>query len=192
MNLELTPQECRLLIFSLGATARFDLDMVSIVVGGKIDPINLVRRLAELHGNSLHLPLEPNGAQGTNLPGQQAGNDEQLRSRVSDGRPQSDNQPKRHTQIPPIDRWSQAFIKRNVPADAEQLVMTPGKIERKKTTKGDPMLSVRYENPTGRGFLSASVFDEELFVWVNSRIKTPTTFFVTKTGKYTNIVGLRA
>jgi hypothetical protein len=187
MNLEITPQECRLLIFSLGATARFDLDLISIVVGGKLDPLDLARRLSNL-GNDLRLPLESHGPERPIVPSQQAGNHEQLRSGVSERRPPSDNQPQRSPQVQLSDRWSDSIKDRT---GFEGIEVTPDKVEKKDARNG-PMLVVTYPNPSGRGFAKASVFDEKLFAWISGRVKQRTLFYVTRKGQYTNIVGVRA
>lgn len=178
MTLDLSREETTILLWALIKT-----NAQSPATETLMDKLYVAR-------GTLHLPLEPHGSKEPNLPSPQAGNDEQLRSGVSDRRPQSDNQPQRAPQIQPSDRWAKKYQPDG--KGSTVLNVTPAKIEKKATSKGDPMLVVSYENPAGRGFANASVFDEELFSWVSSRIKQPTTFYVTKNGKYTNIVGVRA
>ena len=73
----------------------------------------------------------------------------------------------------------------------EQITLTPTRIERKEGANG-PYLQVMWP-ARGRGFLSASCFDEKLFAWVSGRgIKQETVFYTVHSGKYTNIVGVRA
>ena len=66
------------------------------------------------------------------------------------------------------------------------------KVERKDLEDGTARLIATYENPGGKGFLRASVWDEKLFPWVSARIKQRTLFYVTRKGQYINIVGVRA
>lgn len=83
------------------------------------------------------------------------------------------------------DRW----IKKK--PDAFETIEAPiVKIEDKTGANG-PFLKVTRTNQ-GRGFAYASVFDSELFPFIRSRLQQRTTLYVVKSGKYINVVGVRA
>jgi hypothetical protein len=178
MTLDLTREETTLILWALIHSAPDAQALRSI------DP--LLDKLYVARG-TLHLPLEPHGTKGADLPRQQAGHDEQLRSGVSDGRPQGDHQSQRTAEVQAVDRWSSG--KRD---GFETLEAVFSKVERKDLEDQTTRLTVTYENPAGRGFLRASVWDEKLFPWISARVKQKTVFYVTRKGQYINIVGVRA
>jgi hypothetical protein len=53
-------------------------------------------------------------------------------------------------------------------------------------------MTVSWQNRQGRGYLYAACWDEDLFAWVASRVRTETVFYIVHKGKYANIVGIKA
>jgi len=175
MNLELTDVEARVLshrIMGLGPQSSAEANVL----------LGIFFRLP-----ALSLPLEPNGAQRSNMPGASPRQAELLPGGVS-GRTQGGHEPQRAPQTTEQVRMSTGKYDRE---SVEQITLTPSKIERKEGTTG-PYLSVMWLAQGQRGPSIASCFDEKLFPWVAGRVKQETAFYVVHSGKYTNIVGVRA
>ncbi len=85
----------------------------------------------------------------------------------------------------PADHW----IKKK-PEAFETIEVPIVKIENKNGSNG-PFLKVTWTNQ-GRGFGYGSVFDTELFPFIQSRLQQRTRLYVVKNGRFTNIVGVRA
>ena len=67
------------------------------------------------------------------------------------------------------------------------------KTERKDLSDGRPRLKVSWQTPSARDFIDANCFDEKLFPWIAAQSKEPTALlYVVKSGKYLNVVGVRA
>jgi hypothetical protein len=176
VNLELSQHEARLVMQRLlyGQIHEHDTGHFN----------KLFLRLAEF----VHLSLESDGPKGTTVPGTGPRQAELLPGAVPAGRPQGSDQPERTPQSTESVRWATGKYDREA---VEQITLTPSKIERKEAATG-PFLSVSWQNRHGRGYLSASCFDEALFAWVSGRIKQESVFYVVHKGKYTNIVGVKA
>lgn len=83
------------------------------------------------------------------------------------------------------DRW---IKKKPEVFDAIEAPIT--KIEEKTSSNG-PYLKITWPNQ-GRGFSSASVWDEALFGFVKGRLNQRTLFYLVQSGKYLNVAGVRA
>lgn len=74
---------------------------------------------------------------------------------------------------------------------AESLEFVPVKIERKDIADKKRLI-VSWQNTATnqRGYLQASCFEESLFGPIANRVKQRTLFYIVRSGKYINIVGL--
>jgi hypothetical protein len=90
---------------------------------------------------------------------------------------------------PPVltDRWARKKPDRPY----ETIEAIPVAVE-KRHSAGTDYIQVSWQNPQGRGYLYATVWDKVLFPFVESRLRQKTTFHVTRKDKFINIVGLRA
>jgi hypothetical protein len=92
------------------------------------------------------------------------------------------------------DRWqrSKAGVELPFPEGHEVFEVAITKAERKDLSDGRPRMIVGWPVPQGQGFASANCFDEKLFPWLSSRLKQKTVLYIMRSGKYLNVVGVRA
>jgi hypothetical protein len=100
---------------------------------------------------------------------------------------------------PPIeqrDRWARdrKGIERPNPKGCESAERFISKLESRPLDDGSPRMIVGWEAPTGNGFVQGNCFDDKLFPWLIMRQKTgeKTILHVVRSGKYLNVVGVRA
>jgi len=72
----------------------------------------------------------------------------------------------------------------------EQITVTIDRITRKETETG-PRLDLLIPVRGGRGFSTATCWDEDLFVYLKDRAKQESVLYVVHKGKYTNVVGVK-
>jgi len=98
---------------------------------------------------------------------------------------------------PPIalrDRWARDRKGYELPnpSGCEAITAHIWKQERRDTS-GRARLKVSWQAPGGKGFVDAACWDEKLFPWIAAQSKEPTALlYVVKSGKYLNVVGVRA
>jgi hypothetical protein len=179
MNLEITKDERILILRCLFAeTPLHDPEVKALA--------NRLMELRDGNGHAVPVPLESNGAQRPDMPRTGAGKAEQLPSGVS-GRPQSGNEPQRPPQGSGVTYMSTGKYDRSA---VEQITVTIDRITRKETETG-PRLDLLIPVRGGRGFSTATCWDEDLFVYLKDRAKQESVLYVVHKGKYTNVVGLK-
>ena len=109
-------------------------------------------------------------------------------------------QPSGH--VPPAtpelrDRWARDRhgIEVPNPVGCEPFQVHVSKAERKDLSDGRPRMKVAWQAPGGqRGYVDAACWDEKLFPFLAAASKSPdkTTLYCVHSGKYLNIVGMRA
>jgi hypothetical protein len=94
------------------------------------------------------------------------------------------------------DRWARDRNGNEAPNPKGKYALTVRiwKTERRDLGSGQPRLKVTFGvDPSARGFTDANCFDEKLFPWIAAQSKESTALlYVVKSGKYLNIVGVRA
>jgi hypothetical protein len=96
------------------------------------------------------------------------------------------------------DRWARDRKGNELPnpSGCESVTVHIWKTERKLPRTGEnktPFLKVTWYASEGNGYGDANCFDEKLFPWIAAQSKEPTALlYVVKSGKYLNVVGIRA
>ena len=103
--------------------------------------------------------------------------------------------PQTPTPIEQRDRWAKDKHGNEVtwPTGAEVREVTIWKTEQKppRTEGGKPYLTVTWQAKE-RGYVDANCFDKTLFPWLIKQTGQPTTIYLTTSGRYLNVVGVRA
>lgn len=106
----------------------------------------------------------------------------------------------RPTPIEPVDRWArnpQGAATPHPEGCVEHKLVTVWKTEQRKPRNdpsGAPFLKVTWAVPGGNGYIDANCFDTQLWPWIE-KVKAEnqrTTLYVKQSGKYLNLVGIRA
>jgi hypothetical protein len=98
---------------------------------------------------------------------------------------------------PPIaarDRWARDRKGNETPPKEYQTVEAKiWKVERKDLPDNTPRMRVTWPAPT-TGYVDANCFDDRLFPWLSAGASNGqvTTLHIVRSGKYTNVVGVRA
>jgi hypothetical protein len=98
---------------------------------------------------------------------------------------------------PPIEqraRWARDRKGNAIaPREYEIVEVHLSKAERKDLDDGKPRMKVAWPAAT-KGFVDANCFDDQLFPWLAAATKSAekTTLYIVHSGKYTNVVGVRA
>lgn len=97
--------------------------------------------------------------------------------------------------VAPRDRWARDKFGVEVPNPSGAIKVTVHlwKAERNDLQDGRKRMKVTWDNPQGPGHVDAACWDDRLFPFLVLRTKEITTVvYVTKSGKYLNVVGVNA
>lgn len=95
----------------------------------------------------------------------------------------------------PRDRWARdrKGIESPQPKGCYSVNVHLFKAERADLSDGRPRMLLAFDSPTGKGSVDATCWDEKLFGWLALAKTQPAALLhVVKSGKYLNVVGVRA